>query len=197
MVGIGESSVDYSGSIHNNSASRDQPAITSSLADVEAMLKVNNITGDGHFASSNSQMQSTGENHSSIFDPNGSSAIVMQESWAPIEGTTPKMIDSRNIGSPSAEQPHETLSATLRQRNTRANNVRSQGVGQRKQQSKPRNIFKESYDHGLMSPKNERAVTGQDPVLRQSGPTALHPLATNLKLTGFVKGNALGGKTNA
>ena len=54
MVGIGESSVDYSGSIHNNSVSRDQPAITSSLADVEAMLKMNNVTGDGNFGASNS-----------------------------------------------------------------------------------------------------------------------------------------------
>ena len=54
MVGIGESSVDYSGSMHNNSVSRDQPAITSSLADVEAMLKMNNVTGDGNFGASNS-----------------------------------------------------------------------------------------------------------------------------------------------
>ena len=84
---------------------------------------------------------------------------MLKEGWAPLEGTTPKMIDSRNVGSPSVEQPHEPLSASLIKRSSRANNVRSQGVGQRKQQSRPRNIFKESFDHGIISPKDDRTIS--------------------------------------
>ena len=109
-------------------------------------------------------MHSTAEDRSSIYDPSGHNAIMLKEGWAPIEGTTPAMIDSRNVGSPSAEQPHENLSASLKKRNSRATNVRSQGVGQRKQQ--PRNIFKESFDQSIFSPKDDRAISRQDQLVR-------------------------------
>ena len=49
MIGIGESSVDYTGSVQKRSISKELPGgtVTSSLADVEAMLKLQFATNDG------------------------------------------------------------------------------------------------------------------------------------------------------
>ena len=95
MVGIGESSVDYTGSVQKRSISKEQPGgtVTSSLADVEAMLKLQFATNDGGLAS-NSQMYSTAEERSSVQDPPGHHPINFREGWAPIERTTPNLLES-------------------------------------------------------------------------------------------------------
>ena len=153
-VGIGESSVDYTGAAQT-SVSREQPggAAASSLADVEAMLKLQFADGA---PASNSQMYSTAEERSVYQDPHGQPPIYFREGWAPIEGTSPNLLESGEqiptTGNVTAEQSvqrhQESISSSTKHRNTRAANVRSQGAAGRRHHSKPRNtsIFKESFD---------------------------------------------------
>ena len=87
LIGIGESSVDYTGSVQKSQREQLGGAVTSSMADVEAMLKLQQFSSpDAQFGHNNSQMQqSTAEERSSIQDPHSHNAINFREGWAPIE----------------------------------------------------------------------------------------------------------------
>lgn len=74
------------------------------MADVEALLKLQ--FADGQLAS-NSQMYSTAEERSSIQDPHSHNPINFREGWAPIEGTSPNLLESGESVTPTGNATAE------------------------------------------------------------------------------------------